>query len=122
MVFNNRKLNVRFSRKRTFQRLENRSLQGPLTANSGHSSLVGSLLQCYVHAAGFNRTIQVPVVHLGDHLLYRSRHGLETPLSAAVNSVGAFKLNHVTVPVGAFPVGRSFCLLDRYDLKGLSVC
>ena len=98
------------------------SLEGQLAANSGYSSLVGSLLQCYVHAAGFNRTIQVPVVHLGDHLLYRSRHGLETPLSAAVNSVGAFKLNHVTVPVGAFPVGRSFCLLDRYDLKGLSVC
>ena len=88
----------------------------------GHSSLVGSLLQCYVHAAGFNRTIQVSVVHLGDHFLYRSRHGVETPLSAAVNSVGAFKRNHIMVPVGAFPARRRLCSLDRYDLIGLSVC
>ncbi len=114
--------NVCFHRKRSFKPPDIDEFERQLTANSGHSLLVGSLLQCYVHAAGFSRTSRVPVVHLGDHLFHRSRHGLETPLSAAVNSVGAFKLNHVTVPVGAFPVGRSFCLLDRYDLKGLSVC
>ncbi len=115
-------LNVRFSPKRPFGPRQSRRNDGPLSANSGHSSLVGSLLQCYVHAAGFNRTIQVSVVHLGDPLLYRSRHGFETPLSATVNSVGAFKCNHITVPVGPFPVGRAFCSLDRYDLVGLSVC
>jgi len=115
-------LNVCFTRKRSFKPLESRLFEGPLTANSGHSSLVGSLLQCYVHAAGFNRTIQVSVVHSGDHLLYRSRHGVETPLSTAVNRVGAFKRNHITTPVGAFPARRRLCSLDRYDLVGLSVC
>ncbi len=62
-----------------------------LSANGGYSSLVGSLLQCYVHAAGFNRTIQVPVVHYDDHLLYPARHGLEAPLSTADNGVAALK-------------------------------
>ena len=98
------------------------SLDRQLTANSGYSSLVGSLLQCYVDTAGFSRTSQVPLVHLGDHLLYRSRHGLETSLSTTVNGDGAFKRNHVTVPVGAFPVEWAFCSLDRYDLVGLSRC
>ncbi len=112
----------RFSRKRTFRQLENHCFEGPLTANSGRSSLVGSLLQCYVDAAGFSRTRQVPFVHLSDHPLNRSHHGVETPLSAAVNRVGAFKLNYVTVPVGAFPARRRLCSLDRNDLVGLSVC
>ncbi len=59
--------------------------------------LVGFLLwrQNQVDAAGFAEAPQVPFVHLGDNLLYRRRHGLEAPLSAAVNVVGCellFKL------------------------------
>ena len=96
------------------------SLEGQLAANSGYSSLVGSLLQCYVDAAGLSRTSRVPVVHLGDHLLYRSRHSLETPLSVAGNGVAALKCDHIAIPVGAFPAGRRCCSLDRYDPVVLS--
>ncbi len=98
------------------------SLDRLLTAKSEYSSLVGSLLQCYVDAAGFSRTRQVPFVHLGDHLLNRSRHGVETPLSTAGNGVAALKCDHIAMPVGAFPVGRRLCSLNRYDLVILSHC
>ncbi len=85
--------------------------------------LVGFLLQHQVDAAGFGRTPQVlPFVQLGDNLLYRSRHGLETPLSAAVNVVGAFKRDHIAIPVGAFPTGRRLRSPDRCDLIGLFYC
>ncbi len=64
----------------------------------------------------------VPFVQLGDNLLHRPRHGLETPLSAAANGVGAFKRDHIAIPVGAFPARRRLCSPDRYDLVGLSYC
>jgi len=115
-------LKVCFHPKRSFRPPNFDEFEGLLSANSGHSSLVGSLLQCYVHAAGFNRTIQVPVVHLGDHLLYRRRHGLETPLLAAVNGIGTFKRDHIAIPVRACPTGRRLCSPHRYDLIGLSHC
>ena len=77
------------------------------------------LLRYMVGATAF---VPVPFVQLGDHLHHPTRHGLEAPLSTAGNGVAAVKRDHIAIPVGAFPVGRSFCLLDRYDLKGLSVC
>ncbi len=70
----------------------------------------------------FSQWPQVPFVQLGDNLLHLSRHGLEAPLSAAVNGVGAFKRDHVAIPVGAFPAGRRLCSPDRYDLVGLCHC
>ena len=90
-----------------------------------HLSLVGFLLQQQVNAAVVAHSIlghPVPFVQFVDDLLYRPRHGLETPLSAAVNGVGAFKRDHIAMPVGAFPAGRTLCSPDRYDLVGLSNC
>ncbi len=86
------------------------------------SDLVGFLLQYQVDAAGFAEVAQVPFVQLGDNLLHRPRHSLETPLSAAVNGVGAFKRDHIAIPVGAFPAGRRLCSPDRYDFVGLFQC
>jgi len=43
-------------------------------------------------------------------------------LSAAVNGIGAFKRDHIVIPVGAFPAGRRLCSPDRYDLVGLCHC
>ncbi len=85
------------------------------------SELVSFLLwrQCQVEAAEF---AQVPFVHFGDNLLHHRRHGLEAPLSAAVNGVGAIKRDHLAIPVGAFPAGRSLCSPDRHDLVGLFHC
>ena len=62
----------------------------------------------------------MPFVQLDDDLVYRTRHGLEAPLSASVNGVGAFKRDHITIPVGAFGAGRGLCSLDRYDFVGFS--
>ena len=87
------------------------------------SSLVGFLIQHQVDAAGFGRTPQaLPFVQLGDNLLHLSRHGLEAPLSTAVNVVAAFKRDHIAIPVGAFPARRRLCSPDRYDLVGLFHC
>ncbi len=89
------------------------------------SSLVGFLLQRQVDAAGIAHGIlrhPVPFVQFDDNLLHRPRHGLEAPLSAAVNGVRAFKRNHIAIPVRAFPAGRRLCSPDRYDLVGLSHC
>lgn len=61
-------------------------------------------------------------VQLDDDLLDRARHCLATPLSAAVNGVGAFKRDHIAVPVGAFGVGRGLCSLDRYNFVDLIHC
>ncbi len=72
-------------------------------------SLVGFLLQYQVDAAVFAQVPQVPFVRLGDNLLHRPRHGLEAPLSAAVNGVGAFKRDYIAMPVGAFRAGRRLC-------------
>ena len=74
-------------------------------------------------AAGFGRTPQrMPFVQLSNHLLHRPRHGLEAPLSASVNVVGAFKRDDIAIPVGAFPAGWRLYSLDRYDLEGLLHC
>ncbi len=62
----------------------------------------------------------MPFVHLDDDFLDCTRHRLKTPLSAAVNGVGAFKRDHIAVPVGALGVGRGLCSLDRYYFVGLS--
>jgi len=72
------------------------------------SELVSFLLwrRYQVDAAGF---AQVPLVDLGDNLLHHPRHGLETPLSAAVNGIGALKRDHIAMPVGAFRAGRRLC-------------
>ncbi len=86
------------------------------------SELVGFLLQHQVDAAGFAQVPQVPFVQLVDNLLHRPRHGLETPLSAAVNGVGAFKRDHIAIPVGAFGAGWRLCSPDRYELVGLIHC
>jgi hypothetical protein len=59
---------------------------------------------------------------LDDHLLDRARHCLKTPLSATVNGVGAFKRDHIAVPVGAFAVGRGLGSLDRYNFVDLCHC
>jgi len=83
------------------------------------SELVGFLLQHQVEAADF---AQLPFVQLGDDLLHRPRHGLEIPLSVAVNAVSAFKRNHIAMPVGAFRAGRRLCSPDRYDFVGLFQC
>ncbi len=93
-----------------------------LWVGSSRSPLAGFLLQCPVDSAGFARVSQVPFVQLGDNLLHLARHGLDAPLSAAVNGVGAFKRNHIAIPVGAFPAGRRLCSPDRYDLVGLFQC
>ena len=56
---------------------------------------------------------------------YTSRNedgGLEAPLSASVNVVGAFKRDDIAIPVGAFPAGWRLYSLDRYDLEGLLHC
>jgi hypothetical protein len=61
-------------------------------------------------------------VQLDDDLLDRARHCLETPLSAALNGVGAFKRDHIAVPVGAFGAGRGLCSLDRYNFVDFIHC
>ncbi len=73
------------------------------------SSLVGFLVRYQVDAAGIAQVLQSPFVHSGNDLLHGPRHGLETPLSATVNGVCAFKRNHIAMPVGAFRTGRSLC-------------
>ena len=78
------------------------------------SRLLGFLL-----SAAFFR---VAFVQLDDDLLDRARHCLETPLSAAVNGVGAFKRDHIAVPVGTFRVWRGLCSLDRHNFVDLSHC
>ncbi len=83
------------------------------------SSLVGIFLQHQMNAARLAQVHQVPFVQLGDNLLHRPRHGLEAALSAAVNVVGAFKRDHIAIPVGAFPARRRLCPPDRYDLVGM---
>ncbi len=67
---------------------------------------MGFLLQYQIDAAGFAEAPQVPLIQSGDNLLYRSRHVLGTPLLAAVNGVGAFKRDHIAIPIGALPAGR----------------
>ena len=83
------------------------------------SSLAGFLLQCPIDVAGFAPVPQVPFVQLGDNFLDLPCHGLEAPLSAAVNGVGTFKRDHIAIPVGVIPTGRRLCSPDRYDLVGL---
>ncbi len=73
---------------------------------------MGFLVQHQVDASGFVEAPGVSLVQLGDDLLHRPRHGLKAPLSAAVNVVGAFKRDHIAIPVGAFPVGRRLCSPD----------
>ena len=75
-----------------------------------------------VDAAGYGRVPPVLFVQLGDNLLYRPRHGLEIPLYVAVNGVGAFKRDHIAMPVGAFLDGRRVCSPDRYDLVASRHC
>ena len=86
------------------------------------SSLAGFLLQYPVDAARFAEVPQVSFVQLGDNLLHLPRHGLDAPLSAAVNGVGTFKRDHIAIPVGAFPTRRRLYSPDRYDLVGLCHC
>ncbi len=86
------------------------------------SELVVFLVQHQVDAFGFAEVPQVTFVQLGDNLLHRHRHGLEAPLSAAVNGIGAFKRDHIAIPVGALRAGRRLCSPDRYDLVGLYQC
>ena len=62
----------------------------------------------------------MPFVQLGDHLHHPARHDIETPCSTAGNGVAALKCDHIAIPVGAFPAGRRFCWLDRYDFVILS--
>ncbi len=67
---------------------------------------MGFLLQHQVDADGFAHGIlrhPVPFVQFDDNLLHRPRHGLEAPLSAAVNGVGAFKRDHIAMPGGGSP-------------------
>ena len=59
-------------------------------------------------------------VQMDDDILDRARHCLKTPFSAAVNGIGAFKRDHIAVPVGGFGAGRGLCSLDRYYFVGLS--
>ncbi len=66
--------------------------------------------------------VPVPFVQLGDHLHHPARHGLEAPLPTAGNGVAALKCDHIAIPIGAFPVGRRLCSLNRYDLVILSHC
>ena len=89
--------------------LKNRVGDVTPTKKGDQSSLAGFLLQHQVDAAGFAEAPQVPFVQLGGHLLYRSRYGLETPLSVAGNGVAALKCDHIAIPVGAFPAGRRLC-------------
>ena len=60
---------------------------------SGRSQIVGFLLR-RPHQVDAARFARLPFVQLGDDLLHRSRHGLELPVSAAANGVGA--LNAIT--------------------------
>ncbi len=83
------------------------------------SELAGFLLQHQVDAAAL---AQVPFVQLSDNLLHRRRHGLDAPLSAAMNGFGAFKRDHIAIPIGAFRAGWRLCSPDRYDLVGLIHC
>ena len=63
---------------------------------------------------------RVPFVQLVDDLVHYTRHGLEAPLSVSANSVGAFKRDHIAIPIGAFGAGRGLGSLDRYDFVELS--
>jgi len=96
-----------------------------LLKKGDRSSLVGFLLRHQINAAVTAHGIPghpVPFVQFGGNLLHLRRHSLEIPLSAALNGVGAFKRDHIAMPVGACRAGRRLCPPDRYDLVGMPHC
>lgn len=65
--------------------------------------------------------VQSPSVQLDDNLLHRFRHSLEIPLPTTVNGVDTL-LDHIAMPVGAFPTGRRLRSPDRDDLVRMLHC
>ena len=63
--------------------------------------------------------VLVPFVQLGGDLLHCLDHVRDTPLSVAVNGLGAFKRDHIAMPVGAFSAWRRPRSPDRYDFVDL---
>ena len=103
-----------FSPIAAIQITRNRENQRAAFGQERSSQLLGFLLE-----AAFFR---VAFVQLYDHLLNRARHCPKSHLSAAVNAVGAFKRDHIALPVRAFGVRRGLCSLDRYKFVDLCHC